>query len=165
MIAIVPITRANVCTLKTVRLQALQDTPGAFGATYAHESQLSDSEWQNRAERWNGDIGVGYLAMEGDVPCGIVGCFIDEKEKTAALLISMWTAPTHRQRGVGRLLVNEVFRWAAARGVTVMKLMVTCNNEPALRFYEQLGFTRTGRTEPYPNDPAVVEFEMARPVP
>jgi ribosomal protein S18 acetylase RimI-like enzyme len=42
--------------------------------------------------------------------------------------------------------------------------MVTSNNEPAIRFYERLGFTRTGRTEPYPNDPGVIEYEMLRPI-
>jgi hypothetical protein len=29
-------------------------------------------------------------------------------------------------------------------------------------FYRRLGFEGTGRTEPYPNDPAVVEYEMVR---
>ncbi len=83
------------------------------------------------------------------------------KRPTAAHLISMWTALTHRRRGAGRLLVNEAVRWAAERHGTVLKLMVTCNNQPALDFYERLGFTRTGRTEPYPNDPAVIEYEMS----
>ena len=45
-----------------------------------------------------------------------------------------------------------------------MLLMVTSNNEAALRFYEQLGFNRTGRTEPYPNDPALIEYEMSRQI-
>jgi ribosomal protein S18 acetylase RimI-like enzyme len=42
--------------------------------------------------------------------------------------------------------------------------MVTSVNEPAMRFYERLGFTRTGHTEPYPNDSSVLEYEMSRPV-
>jgi len=33
-----------------------------------------------------------------------------------------------------------------------------------MAFYERLGFIRTGRTEPYPNDPALIEYEMSRPV-
>jgi hypothetical protein len=27
-----------------------------------------------------------------------------------------------------------------------------------------MGFTRTGRTEPYPNDPNVIEHEMSLPL-
>jgi len=44
-------------------------------------------------------------------------------------------------------------------------LMVTSNNDPAIRFYERLGFTKTGRTEPYPNDPNIFEYEMSQPIP
>jgi hypothetical protein len=32
-------------------------------------------------------------------------------------------------------------------------------------FYERLGFTRTGRTDPYPHNSAVLEYEMSRPIP
>jgi hypothetical protein len=32
----------------------------------------------------------------------------------------------------------------------------------ATLFYQHLGFVRTGHTKPYPNDPALVEYEMAR---
>jgi len=77
----------------------------------------------------------------------------------------MWTAPAHRQRGIGGLLVNGILGWAGPRGVRTLQLMVTSNNEPAILFYQRLGFTRTGRTEPYPNDPAVIEYEMSRPIP
>lgn len=77
----------------------------------------------------------------------------------------MWTAPTHRQQGVGRLLVGEVVGWARSRNANTMLLMVTSNNQPALAFYERLGFRKTGRTEPYPNDPMVLEMEMSRTIP
>jgi ribosomal protein S18 acetylase RimI-like enzyme len=77
----------------------------------------------------------------------------------------MWTAPTYRQQGIGRLLVKEVGGWASLRKARRLLLMVTSDNEPAIRFYERLGFIRTGRTERYPNDSAVIEYEMARPIP
>ena len=76
----------------------------------------------------------------------------------------MWTAPTHRKQGVGRLLINEIHNWAHVRNARTLLLMVTSNNDTAIQFYERLGFARTGRTEPYPNDPAVIEYEMSRPI-
>lgn len=164
MIAIEPITLKNVSHFKTVRLRALKDTPQAFSATYAKESQFDNAEWIRRTERMNGDRGIGFVALDGDNACGIVGAFLDTNDATQAQLVSMWTAPTHRQRGVGRLLVNEILGWARSREVRILLLMVTPNNEQAMRFYERLGFTRTGRTELYPNDPAVLEYEMSRPV-
>lgn len=77
----------------------------------------------------------------------------------------MWTARTHHQRGIGRLLVNEVLNWVRGRNTRILQLMATSNNEPAICFYQRLEFTRTGRTEPYPNDPAVIEYEMSRAIP
>lgn len=164
MITIEPITVRNVGLFKTVRLRALQEAPYAFGSTYAKEAAFDDSEWLRRVERMNGEKGIGFLAMDGSDGCGIVGAFLDANDATRAQLVSMWTAPAHRQRGVGRLLVNEVLAWARLRGALALLLMVTSNNEAAIRFYEKLGFTRTSRTEPYPNDPAVLEYEMHRPV-
>jgi ribosomal protein S18 acetylase RimI-like enzyme len=76
----------------------------------------------------------------------------------------MWTAPTHRQRGIGRLLVHEILNWARTRRVHTLVLMVTSVNESAIRFYDRLGFSRTGHTEPYPNDPSIVEYEMSRAI-
>jgi ribosomal protein S18 acetylase RimI-like enzyme len=165
MIAVVPVTPQNVHIFKAVRLRALQDAPYAFSATYAKESQFTDAEWMERTIRWNGEKGIGFLAMDDGAPCGIAGSFLDPEDATRAQLVSMWTAPAHRQRGVGRLLVNEVIAWAGRRGACILRLMVTSNNDLAILFYERLGFTRTGRTEPYLNDPAVMEYEMSRPVP
>jgi len=79
-----------------------------------------------------------------------------------ATLVSMWTAPTHRRRGIARRLVDAVTAWARSRDVAVMRLMVTSNNAPAISFYLQLGFACTGRSEPYPNDASLVELEMLR---
>jgi ribosomal protein S18 acetylase RimI-like enzyme len=164
MISIEPITAQNVWVFKAVRLRALKEDPHAFGSTYAKESQLPDSDWMRRVARWNGKTGIGFLAMDDSVACGMAGSLLDENAGRSAVLISMWTAPTHRKRGVGRLLVNEVISWARGRKARVLRLMVVGNNDSAIRFYERLGFTRTGRTQPYPNDPALIEYEMSREI-
>ena len=84
MITITPITPENVWIFKAVRLRALRDTPHAFGSTYAKESQLSDADWIKRVERWNGETGAGFLAIEIDkddrTACGIAGSFLDEND-------------------------------------------------------------------------------------
>ena len=165
MIVIEPITPHNLAVFKDVRLRALQEAPYAFGSTYAREVQFDHAEWAKRVERWNGERGVGFLAMDGATACGIAGSLLDENNPTRAQLVSMWTAPTHRQLGIGRLLVDAVLDWARTRNVHALLLMVTSNNESAIRFYERLGFARTGRTEPYPNDASVFEVEMSRTIP
>lgn len=164
MLAIETITPQNILVFKEARLRALQDSPWAFGSTYARESQLTDADWMERAKRWDGVTGILYLAMDAGVACGMAGSFIDEQDAARAQLISMWSAATHRKQGVGRMLVEQVIAWARSRGVKILTLMVTSVNPGAERFYEQLGFVRTGRTEPYPNDAAVMEYEMAREI-
>ncbi len=162
MILIEQVVPENLAAFIAVRLRALRESPWAFGSTYARESAFTDAEWRMRLERWNGLRGVGFLAIEDGSACGMAGALLDEKDETRAQLVSMWTAPTHRRKGVGRLLVEAVMAWAMQRGVRALQLMVTSKNESAMRFYEELGFTRTGRVEPYPNDPSMVEYEMAR---
>ena|SRR5580700_2308390 len=77
MISIVPITAQNFLVFKAVRLRALQDSPFAFGSTYAREAEFTDDEWRRRAENWNGVMGAGFLAMDENEACGIVGSFLE----------------------------------------------------------------------------------------
>lgn len=163
MITIEPITGENVALFKSVRLEALRESPRAFGSTYAREVAFTEAEWLARLERWNGERGIGFLAMDGEAGCGIAGALLEEDESRATL-VSMWTAPTHRKDGVGRMLVEAVLGWAESRGVKTLELLVTGVNDGAMRFYERLGFVKTGRTQAYPIDPSITEYEMARPV-
>lgn len=164
MVTIELVTAQNIFVFKEARLHALQDAPTAFGSTYARESQLTDGEWMERARQSDGVKRVMYMAVENGAVCGIAGAMRDEDGENKAALISMWTAPTHRKRGMGRMLVEAVIAWARSRGVKALTLLVTSVNPTAMRFYERLGFVRTGRTEPYPNDAAVIEYEMAREI-
>ena len=161
MLSVQRITPLEIEMFKAVRLRALEDAPFAFGSTYEREAAFSEEDWRARIERWNGQTGAGFLAIDSNVPCGIAGSLLDQSDCRQAELVSMWTAPMHRRQGVGRLLVAAVISWARSREVRTVRLMVTNTNEAALRFYEQLGFALTGRTEPYPHDPALIELEMA----
>ena len=155
------ITPEMVAHYKTVRLRALLDTPNAFGSTYLRESQFTEEEWDKRAKNLDGERAVGYLAFDGEQYCGIVACFVDGEDPLKANLVSMWVAPEYRRGGVGRLLVDAVRSWARDRGVKTVFLMVTSCNQAAIEFYKRIGFSVTGRTEPYPNDPALIEYEMS----
>jgi ribosomal protein S18 acetylase RimI-like enzyme len=159
------ITLENAFVFKAVRLAALLDSPWAFGGTYAKESQLSDAEWAARARKWNGEGCAGFLAMDGETVCGIVSATPDDLDATrVAWVEAMWVAPAHRKNGVGRMLIEFIFAWARARGLVSLKLMVTSSNDRAIGFYRRLGFAETGVTEPYPNDPSLIEIEMLRSV-
>ncbi len=164
MITLELITPQNAMLFKDVRLCALQDTPTAFSSTYAKESQLTDADWVARAAQWTNERSATYLAMDAEIPCGIASGILDKDDAKRAHLLSMWVAPTHRRIGIGRSLVDVIVAWAGTQSVRVLQLLVTSNNDTAIRFYQQLGFEMTGRTEPYANDPTLSNYEMARSI-
>lgn len=94
----------------------------------------------------------------------MVFCFTEEHDEAKGTILSMWVAPEVRRAGVGRLLIDAVADWAKSRGMRGLKLMVTSVNRGAIEFYQRIGFTMSGKTGPYPNDPAITEYEMILPV-
>lgn len=157
-----PINANNAMAFKAVRLNALLESPSAFGSTYAKESQFSDDDWLNRTTTWTSARSISYLAIYAGDACGIVAAFVEESDISKVHLVSMWVAPTHRRCGIGRSLISAVVDWARERGALTVRLMVTSSNTSAIRFYERNGFSMTGNTEPYPNDRSLVEYEMSR---
>jgi ribosomal protein S18 acetylase RimI-like enzyme len=158
------ITPALAASYKAVRLRALSDSPSAFGSTYARESQFTDADWQQRAVNLCTSRSIGYLAYDNDEYCGIAVSFLKEQNPQHAELMSMWVAPGHRRSGTGRLLVDAIETWARHRGADTFQLMVTRENIAAIAFYQRLGFTPTGRTEPWPPNPSLIQFEMSKPL-
>lgn len=157
-----PINETNVVIFKMTRLAALLESPSAFGSTHAQESQLSDADWLKRATEWSSDRRIGFLVLSDRNACGIVGACVDDHDSSLIDLTSMWVAPTCRRCGIGRALIDAVVDWARRRGTGRIRLTVTSNNMAAIRLYERTGFCMTGRTEPYPNDANLFEYEMSR---
>ncbi len=152
----------NVSTYKRVRLRALQESPLAFGSTYANESLLTDADWLTRAVQWSSPMSKGYLALISSEPCGIAATFLDELDTRRAHLVSMWVDPAQRRSGIGRALIEAIRAWAKKNGAELLRLTVTSSNLGAIEFYKQNEFVMTGNTEPYPNDSNLVEYEMVR---
>jgi ribosomal protein S18 acetylase RimI-like enzyme len=164
MITLHTITQPLAADYKAVRLRALADTPSAFGSTYARESQFTEADWQQRTTNLCTPRSIGYLAHDEHDYCGIAASFLNQANPQQAELVSMWVAPNHRHTGTGRLLVEAIESWARKSAARTLQLMVTSSNLSAIAFYQRLGFTPTGRTEPYPNDPALIEYEMSKPL-
>lgn len=162
MIAIKRITTKTALVFKDIRLHALQESPTAFSSTFAMESQLPDEEWQRRAARWGGEGSDAlFLAFDGETACGIVGSYVEKGTSDRAQVVSMWVDPAFRHAGVGKALIDAIVEWNRSHDVREVRLMVTSVNAGAIRFYERMGFRMTGVTGPYPNDPAIIEYEMA----
>jgi ribosomal protein S18 acetylase RimI-like enzyme len=160
MIALELISPQNTPIFKDIRLRALQDSPTAFSSTFAEESKLTDADWEKRATQWNSAKSIGYLALDDRAAVGIAAGILNQTEASRADLVSMWVAPTHRRKGIGRMLVDAVVVWARSQNAQGLWLLVTSNNHTAINFYQRLGFSLTGKTEPYRNDPSLLNCEM-----
>lgn len=130
---------------RCVRLAGLADAPAAFGRTLDEELTLSDAEWQQRAsDNALGSKSCGFLAWNGDVPCGIaVGVLTEPNE---AELHGMWVAQNVRRFGVGRGLVQAVCGWARERGAQRINLKVAADNLAASALYRANGFEPVEQT-------------------
>jgi ribosomal-protein-alanine N-acetyltransferase len=76
----------------------------------------------------------------------IVGYSITRTTWRGAELESIAVDPSYRGRGVAQALLNATLPRLRARSTS---LMVSTANEPALRFYEQFGFTRVRKVKGY----------------
>jgi ribosomal protein S18 acetylase RimI-like enzyme len=164
MIDLELISSQNAQIFKDIRLRALQDSPNAFSSTYAEESKLTDADWVKRATQWSGAKSIGYLALDDRAAVGIAAGILNQTEPSRADLVSMWVASTHRRKGIGGMLVETVVAWARSQNAQVLLLLVTSNNHKAINFYQRLGFSLTGKTEPYRNDPSLLNYEMRRSI-
>jgi GNAT superfamily N-acetyltransferase len=152
--------------VRALRLQALADTPLAYGSTLAQEQAFDDAVWHERAR--HGAAGVNritYVAEEGERWVGLVTGVCDEPNGPRFTLHGMFVEPAARGRGVGAALVGAVTGWARERGATRLYLGVTSTNHPAIRLYHRCGFRPTGQREPLRHTPAETVLEMVRDVP
>jgi ribosomal protein S18 acetylase RimI-like enzyme len=85
-----------------------------------------------------------YVAREGR---RIVGFIIMEDLGDGISHYMVQVNSTEKRKGIGRRLVQEVFQRIGHGGH--ISLCVNTDNETAIRFYESLGFKRSGFTEGY----------------
>ena len=134
---------------RDLRLHALQESPDAFGSTYAHETQRFDREWASRLSRgvsspWD----LPLVAEVSAEPCGLAWVRIAEDAPAIAHLYQMWVTPKRRRQGIGRALLDAAVAWARKAGAHTIVLDVTGGNHDAMRLYERAGFVPTGEPKP-----------------
>jgi len=127
--------------LRDLRLRGLQDSPDAFGQRHDEAVRQSDAEWRSNAQASAaGTRRTWFIARSpfADEPIGLVQG--RRRPPDDCLLFSMWVAPAARRSGVGGALVDAIERWSADWGARRVVLWVLAANEPAMRFYERIGF-------------------------
>lgn len=145
--------------LKSVRLRALANAPEAFSTTLAQALSWSDSDWQERARRFDiSPPATARIAYVDGAPCGMISCYSSEPDGQAdgpaADLTAVWVDPKGRGQGVGEALVASVVMWANAHDIKTLEAWVMESNRRAIAFYKKVGFQEVGHRRPYEPDPS-----------
>jgi ribosomal-protein-alanine N-acetyltransferase len=79
---------------------------------------------------------------------GELACFcIAQLESQTGYVVTLDVAPEWRRRGLARRLMAEVESRLQSAGAVRMELHVFTGNAAAIRFYEAIGYARTGVAE------------------
>jgi ribosomal protein S18 acetylase RimI-like enzyme len=151
-IAVRPVRPGEGAQLREIRIRALTDSPEAFSTTVADVIDLPAGHWEDLLV--GGESGSRrYVAVADGAWVGLVGT---HRSDAGVELISMWTDPAMRGRGVGQLLVESVLRHANEP----VSLWVIRGNEAAQRLYERCGFVTQGDYVAPEDDPCRAEIRM-----
>ena len=127
--------------LRALRIQALTDSPAAFGSTLERELARTEEDWQ----RWIDAPGVTFLLEIRGQAQGLVVGVRDKDDASVVQLMAMWVHPDLRGKRAGDTLVSAIKAWAGEVRAREVRLHVVEHNISARRCYERAGFRLTGR--------------------
>lgn len=139
------LTADDLRAFRTLRRQALLDTPQAFGASPADEDALSDAQVQSRLTSGPAKGVLG--AWDGEHLVGLVALSPESMTKLShkAMLYGMYVAPSHRSQGLGRALLSAALDLAQdAPAIRKVCLYVNLSQQAAVNLYLSLGFVPFG---------------------
>jgi len=142
--------------LRSIRLEALLDSPQAYGSTYQECLGWTNRHWRNVCRDWN-----YYLAERAERVVGIASGGLNERYPGTLWLYGMYVTPRARGTGVAEQLVEVVAAWARDQGVSSLHLHVAAPMIRARAFYERMGFHATGDVITMERDPVIELITMA----
>lgn len=125
------------------------------------EAQIFSVPWtaQGFADTLHREDILFLVAYEKNRLAGYAGvyCTADEGEIT-----NVAVAPSARRRGVARALMHTLIGMLADRQIFRIVLEVRTSNEPAIRLYEQNGFSVVGTRKNFYEKPVEDAYVMVR---
>ncbi|MDM4719611.1 GNAT family N-acetyltransferase [Micromonospora sp. WMMA1363] len=151
--------------LHALRLEALRDSPTAFGTTYADTAALSDEvRRQQAASNATSPTSATFIAAtEYGRWVGMASSAPLEEVPGHAHIHGVYVAPAHRgqEAGLATRLMDVAIRWTRDNtDAAWLTLGVHEDNTRAQAFYRRIGFTETGKVVPYPLDPSMNLYIM-----
>jgi ribosomal protein S18 acetylase RimI-like enzyme len=128
----------------TLRLEALESDPGAFGEdAEEHRQRTVEGTAERLANEWNCTLG----AFDGLNLIGMVGVLrLDRvKRRHMGQIWGMFVAPSHRGLGIGRALILAAVEHARSlEGLRKLQLSVITTQPAARALYHSMGFRSFG---------------------
>lgn len=144
MITLRQLTNDDVADFRRVRLLGLQESPTAFGASYAQEEKMPIEEL---AKRLSGTPDRWVIGAFDEDMIGLLGFMREsgDKFRHKGVIWGMYVTPAFRGRGAARALLKETLaRIDVLPGLRSVRLSVVTSNQVALHLYEKSGFVRYG---------------------
>ena len=143
--------------LRAIRLEALRDSPDAFGSTYDLAAKLSQRQWSAMIERT-----LYFLAERDGEVVGMVSGGYNDLNPDTHWLYGMYVTPSARGSASASMLVDVVVEWAKSEGARELYLHVTSIAQRARAFYERMGFEATGENFRMQRDPTLIMLTMRK---
>ena len=148
---------SDASLLRAIRLEALADSPQAYGSSYEETSAWSNRHWRALCRQWN-----YYLAEHEGRVVGVASGGTNNVHPGTRWLYGMYLSPSARGTGVAQQLVEAVESWARDEGVDSLFLHVAEPMARARAFYEKEGFVLTGEVIVMQRDPTIQLSTMAK---
>jgi ribosomal protein S18 acetylase RimI-like enzyme len=137
------LNRDDAQIFRSIRLEAVQDTPMAFAESAAEARGKSMADFENYLDsHGRGDFVFGAFD-ERDALVGVVGFYREAHAKYfhKGVIWGMYVKPAFRRRGIGAALLSAAIeRTRELPGILRVNLAVTSPNGAAKRLYEKSGF-------------------------
>ncbi|QDQ25882.1 GNAT family N-acetyltransferase [Chitinimonas arctica] len=148
--------------LRGLRLSGLQEAPDAFGRRYAEVAARPAQYWDEHVQRYaSSSDSATFVLYRAGKPVGMAGAYLEGGRRDHAYICNMWVEPAFRRGGAGGRLVDTATRWLAEQGAERINAWVVDGNQPAMRFYQTLGFVRCSEQRCHPALPEVIEALLA----
>lgn len=142
-ITVRPLSEDEWAEYRSVRLEALRESPEAFVASFEEEERFDEDHWRVRMRR-----SQRLLAEVDGVAVGTASVGFVEEQDHVAELFGLWVSPSLRGKGLATQLVKAGARTAREAGKTHLNYWVGTDNGRAVAFASGFGFRPTDQRRP-----------------
>lgn len=149
-IEIVILSPEDWAEYKRIRLEALQDSPQAYGRSYNETVGETDEFWKEKMKDVQDGKRVRLFArLDGEI-VGVVSGSPEHGEKLhhRVHINETYISPKARGKGAGKMLMQAIIEeFKKKPEVIVLSLNVAVTQKEAQKLYESLGFKIIGHIE------------------